>query len=232
MNAWSTIQYVGTGLSLVAFAIAAVLFAYRARLQQRADLILSARKEERLAAILATAEAFHVDVSGLSERHRQEIVLAQIKLRARRELLFAAVVLIVAILPSAVAIVSIIAPVQPSVPQSDPTPPPRPPQSGIMPEDKIFEGRWITVNPPIGESLIFIRSGSSALQVAVPLLPGPARLVASDGRAGSSVAVRGTGFDCYYYVVQFGPNEMNWDFKSGDSACPRSMYLRKERPDR
>ena len=122
MNLWSSIQYVGTGLSLVAFAIAAAMLAYRARLQQRAAIIRSAPQEERLAAISATAEAFHVDVSGLSERHRQEIVMAQIKMRARRELLFAASALTVALLLSATAVVAIILTSQENaVKQSSPT---------------------------------------------------------------------------------------------------------------
>jgi hypothetical protein len=62
MNAWSSIQYIGTGLSLVAFAVAAALFAFRARLSQRAAIIQSAPEKERLAAISAMAEFFNVDV--------------------------------------------------------------------------------------------------------------------------------------------------------------------------
>ena len=42
MNAWGALQYVGTGLSLVAFVVAAILLAYRARLAHRAEIIKSA----------------------------------------------------------------------------------------------------------------------------------------------------------------------------------------------
>ena len=75
MTAWYAIPYVGTGLSLVAFAIAAVLYAYRARLKQRADIITSAPQKERLDAIASTAEFFRVDISGLPAKQQQEIVL-------------------------------------------------------------------------------------------------------------------------------------------------------------
>jgi hypothetical protein len=99
---------VGTGLSLVAFVVAAVLYAYRARLTARARIIQSAPAAERLKAIEATAEFFNVDVSGLSPKQKQEIVMAQIQLRARRELLFAGVSLGIAILLAIVAIVTIL----------------------------------------------------------------------------------------------------------------------------
>jgi len=65
LTAWYAIPYVGTGLSLVAFAIAAALYVYRARLKQRADIIKSAPQKERLDAIASTAEFFRVDISEL-----------------------------------------------------------------------------------------------------------------------------------------------------------------------
>jgi len=37
MDIWGALQYVGTGLSLVAFVVAAILLAYRARLKNRAE---------------------------------------------------------------------------------------------------------------------------------------------------------------------------------------------------
>jgi hypothetical protein len=78
---------VGTGLSLVAFAIAALLLAYRARLTNRAEIIKSAPEKERLEAIATTAEFFRVDVSGLTRAQQQDIALKQIHARARHDLL-------------------------------------------------------------------------------------------------------------------------------------------------
>jgi hypothetical protein len=54
MDIWGALQYVGTGLSLVAFVVAAILFAYRARLKNRAEIIKSAPDKERLEAIAAS----------------------------------------------------------------------------------------------------------------------------------------------------------------------------------
>jgi hypothetical protein len=51
------VQYVGTGVSLVAFVGAAILFTYRARLAVRAEIIRSAPERERLEAIAIAAEA-------------------------------------------------------------------------------------------------------------------------------------------------------------------------------
>src|SRR5215470_2242830 len=107
MDMWQALQYVGTGLSLVAFAVAALLLAYRARLTNRAEIIKSAPEKERLEAIATTAEFFRVDVSGLTRAQQQDIALTQIHARARRDLLLAAVSLAVAILLAAVAIVAI-----------------------------------------------------------------------------------------------------------------------------
>jgi hypothetical protein len=107
MEIWGALKYVGTGLSLVAFVVAAILLAYRARLNNRAEIIKSAPEKERLEAIATTAEFFRVDVSGLSRAQQQNVVLAQIHARARRDLILAAVTLIVAVLLAIVAIVEI-----------------------------------------------------------------------------------------------------------------------------
>jgi len=107
MNVWGALQYVGTGLSLVAFVVAAILIAYRARLTHRAELIKSAPERERLEAIAVTAEFFRVDVSGLTRAQQQEIALTQIHARTRRDLVLAGLSLAVAILLAAIAIAAI-----------------------------------------------------------------------------------------------------------------------------
>src|SRR5262245_46030270 len=107
MVIWQAVQYVGTGLSLVAFVVAALLLAYRARLTSRAEIIKSAPEKERLEAIAVTAEFFRVDVSGLTRAQQQGIALTQIHARARRDLLLAGVSLAVAILLAVIALVAI-----------------------------------------------------------------------------------------------------------------------------
>src|SRR5258708_37761559 len=96
MEIWGALPYVGTGLSLVAFVVAAGLLAYRARLKHRAEIIKSGTEKERLEAIAVTAEVFRGDVSGLSRMRQQDIVLAQIPAGARRDLLLALTTLMTA----------------------------------------------------------------------------------------------------------------------------------------
>lgn len=75
---WDIAPQIGTGLSLAAFVVAAGLYAYRARLKQRASVIAKMPARDRLAAIDATAEFLRVDVSGLSDRDKHDIVVRQI----------------------------------------------------------------------------------------------------------------------------------------------------------
>jgi hypothetical protein len=107
MDIWEALRYVGTGLSLVAFAVAALLLAYRACLTNRAEIIKRAPEKERLEAIATTAEFFRVDVSGLTRAQQQEIALTQIHARARRDLVLAGLSLAVAILLAAIAILTV-----------------------------------------------------------------------------------------------------------------------------
>ena len=128
MSVWSAIPYVGTGFGLVAFIVAALLYAYRARLGQRAEIIKSAPAEERLAAIESTAELFRVDLTGLTSRQRQEIVLRQIQLKARRELLVAGIALVIAVLLAAVSIVAMEQPAsEKTISEQTTSPPPSSP---------------------------------------------------------------------------------------------------------
>jgi hypothetical protein len=108
MGAFDAIQYVGGGLSLVAFVVAAVLSAYRARLHQQAEIIKSAPERDRLEAIATAAEFFRVDVSTLSSEQQEKIVLTEIETRARRDRLLILIAAAVAVLLAIVAIVAIL----------------------------------------------------------------------------------------------------------------------------
>src|SRR5215471_13073660 len=158
MNAWGALQYVGTGLSLVAFGIAAILFAYRARLANRAEIIRSAHEKERLEAIAITAEFFRVDVSRLTRAQQQEIALTQIHARARRDLRLAGLSLAVAILLAAIAIAAIWL--------SKPTEPPiAVNQSGTG----ITSGRDTIINAPTNIGLGEKRVGEQIAEAQKPL---------------------------------------------------------------
>lgn len=114
---WKTIPEIGTGLSLVAFIVAIALYAYWARLRNRATVISKMPARDRLAAIDATAEFLRVDVSGLPSKDKHDIVLRQLAIRARRELMLAGIAIAIALLLGAVAIVAIVMPTP-----SDPKP--------------------------------------------------------------------------------------------------------------
>jgi hypothetical protein len=79
MNGWGAIQYVGSGLSLVAFIVAAILYAYRAHLRHQAEIIKSAPEKDRLEAIATAAEFFRVDVSKLEPAQQAQIVVTEIE---------------------------------------------------------------------------------------------------------------------------------------------------------
>jgi hypothetical protein len=104
VGAWEAVPFVSTGLGLVAFAIAAALYFFRYKLRQRAEIIRSAKGADKLEAIALTAEQFRVDVSGLSVGKQAEIVLQQIALKRRRELMVTLVVLVIAILLAVIAL--------------------------------------------------------------------------------------------------------------------------------
>lgn len=105
---WDVAPQIGTGLSLVAFVVAVGLYAYRARLNQRASVIAKMPARDRLAAIDATAEFLRVDVSGLSEKDKHDIVVRQLAIRSRRELMLAGIAIAIAVLLGAVAIIAIL----------------------------------------------------------------------------------------------------------------------------
>lgn len=107
---WQTIPLITTGLGLVAFVIAAIIYYLRSSLQQRANIIKSASRAERLDAIALTAEQFRVDIGGLGIEKQAEIVLEQIGLRRRRDFMAFVVILVAAVLLTIIALVAIVKP--------------------------------------------------------------------------------------------------------------------------
>ena len=105
---WKAIPEIGTGLSLVAFIVAVALYAYWAHLRNRATVIAKMPARDRLAAIDATAEFLRVDVSGLTSKDKYDIVLRQLALKARRELMLAGIAITIALLLGTVAIIAIV----------------------------------------------------------------------------------------------------------------------------
>jgi hypothetical protein len=110
VDAWQAIQYVGSGLSLVAFISAVGLFAYSAYLRSRTRIIQSLPAKDRIDEITTTAAAFRVDTSKLTRQQLEEVILAQIFQRGRRDLLLGIVAVIFAIILGGISILAILHP--------------------------------------------------------------------------------------------------------------------------
>jgi hypothetical protein len=106
MTAFQAVQYVGGALSLVAFVVAAFLYAYRARLRNHIQIIQSAPETDRLEAIATAAEFFRVDVSQLSAAQRYSIVLEQLHIRSRRDWLLFSFAIVFALVCATFALIA------------------------------------------------------------------------------------------------------------------------------
>jgi hypothetical protein len=105
---WDQIRNVSSGVTLVAFIIAAGVFAYRSWLQQRERLIKSTAERDRGPIVEQTLEFFAVDTSGLTTKQRYELALEQIKSRERRYLVTAIVIVCLALVAALVVVVALV----------------------------------------------------------------------------------------------------------------------------
>jgi hypothetical protein len=92
----------------------------------------------------------------------------------------------------------------------------------------LFNGIWVSVNPP-GPHITFTRTGGRTVEASLPVI-GQAQLRTSDGVGGSNLRVSGEGFNCFYFYSQINRARMVWEFRGGDSVCPRSMTIEKDPP--
>jgi hypothetical protein len=79
---WQTIGYVSSGLTLVAFIVAAGVWTYRKVPLQKQWLIRQAPEQDRARLVENTLEFFNVDTSGLTKQEKYQIVMKQINERA------------------------------------------------------------------------------------------------------------------------------------------------------
>lgn len=85
MNPFEAIQYVGTPIALIAFIVAIVAYAYRARLVERRKLIEAAPERERGRLLDATIRDFTtVNTETLTREQRYTLALRLIEERAAR----------------------------------------------------------------------------------------------------------------------------------------------------
>ncbi len=209
--AWQTIPFVTTGLGLVAFALAGIFYFLRFRLKQRAELIISASSKDRLEAIALTAEQFRVDVSGLPLSKQSEIVLEQIAIRRRRDLLSTVVILAIAVLLTAIAMVAMFRP-------------------GSHEQDIQDQPRHLGQNEvEVFGSPVRISSGGSAgfcapRRVSSCVAPEHGgELVPNSGKA-ADLKVTQTGY-ASWNVVKDGPREICVEFRVSTGACEMTNFL-------
>jgi hypothetical protein len=123
---WQQISAVSSGVTLVAFLIAAGVYAYRSRLHQQAKLIESASEADRGKIVEQTLEFFAVDTAGLSKSQRYDLAVQQIRSRERRYFVGAILVFGLAVVAGVIVGVAVI--MDPKTPK-----PPKEKAVGIIP---------------------------------------------------------------------------------------------------
>lgn len=100
---WEAIQYVTTGLTLVAFLVTVIAWAYKSKSEERERLIKTASEDKRADLVRSALEFFDVDTTGLTPEQKYELALAQIHARAQRFRTTSIVVCVLAVILAAVS---------------------------------------------------------------------------------------------------------------------------------
>jgi hypothetical protein len=104
---WEAIKYVSSGLTLVAFILAAAAWTYKGTSERTLSLIETAKEVDRSQLIRSALEVVDVDTAGLSNAQRYELTIALIRARAERFRITAAVVCVLALILAAVSVYAI-----------------------------------------------------------------------------------------------------------------------------
>jgi len=86
-NQDQTIEYIIVALSLLAFLAVLGLYAYRSRLKAQQGLVKSAVEQDRLQVIEIIAKRFSVDTEDLTQTQKGDIIMREIEMRSRREMM-------------------------------------------------------------------------------------------------------------------------------------------------
>lgn len=101
---WQAIAYVSSGVTLIAFIIAAAAWVHRNQILKTERMIRLAPEESRAELIQNTLEFFNIDTSRLTREQKYELAIIQIRERAARFRLTAAAVIIIAGLAAVVSV--------------------------------------------------------------------------------------------------------------------------------
>ena len=107
---FDSIKYVTSGITLIAFIVATIAWAYRARLNAQKQTIELAKPDDRAALVERTLEFFTVDTEGLTNKQKYELALKQVEARATRFLISAVLALLATIVAAAVTVVFLLRP--------------------------------------------------------------------------------------------------------------------------
>jgi len=100
---WNAINYVTSGLALVAFLAAVTAWTYRSKTAERERLIRSATESDRGELVRNALEFFNIDTYGLTKEQQFKLALEQIHARGHRFVISAAVVCFLAVVAVSIA---------------------------------------------------------------------------------------------------------------------------------
>ena len=100
---WEAIGSVSSGLALAAFIVAAAVALLRRRLLHKENLIKSAPETERSSLVQAALDSYSIDTTDLTKQQRYDLIMEQIRQRARRFRITSVVIVILAFLAAGLA---------------------------------------------------------------------------------------------------------------------------------
>ncbi|WP_287584057.1 SPFH domain-containing protein [Candidatus Borrarchaeum sp.] len=100
---WEAIGSVSSGLALAAFIVAAAVTVLRRRLLHKENLIKSAPESERPSLVQAALDSYSIVTTDLTKQQRYDLIMEQIRQRARRFRITSVVIVILAFLAAALA---------------------------------------------------------------------------------------------------------------------------------
>jgi hypothetical protein len=104
---WQAISYVSSGITLVAFIVAAAAWLYKSQSESKERLIKEAAEDHRAELVRDALEVFRVETSGLTKDQQYKIALEQIRACALRFRTVSIVVCFLALIAGGVSIYAI-----------------------------------------------------------------------------------------------------------------------------
>lgn len=117
---WESIKYVSSGISLIAFIVAAIAWTYRNKINEREQILRSLPEKDRGSALPEVLAWLKIDPKDLTKSQQYDLALTQIRERTKQYLISTIAIALVFVMGSVVTIYAIS---QPSSPPLLPNPP-------------------------------------------------------------------------------------------------------------